>query len=334
LTSNDVVRPKRSECPEQPDLCGKAIYKLGTTGVKISLPQLNLSALESLYSRAYNGQHSLPGGPAHERPTQQAHMILNQELLHNKTGLTIVETGCAAGYTLYNVRELASNGGKIICFEPDADFTEELTATFQSASKATIGLSTEHRQQFFNSDQLAPASVDLFMSSHAVEHLVEPCPWLAALMKVLKPGGLVFTEVPLEYDDPDQNITRGLFHMMYFNVQSWRSMMLQAGFEEIELNKGRSIFRLPLPKTVAKRRKALPKKHKEECTDTPSPWMVYHGMVCADNAYMFINRCNADLATNPLREEWIANKYCQLSCWVNGNGYPGDDCSSTQALAR
>lgn len=184
-------------------------------------------------------------------------MVLKQASLHNKAGLTVVEMGCGAGYVLYNVRQLASNGGKLICFEPDADFTKTLAETFDSAKSSTTGMRTEHKRQFFDGDELEPASVDVFMSSQSVEHLVDPCPWLLALQRVLKPGGLVFTEVPNEYEDPEKNVTRGLFHMMWFNQEVWAKIMVQAGFEEVELTTVqppttkwgmavRSIFRKPL----------------------------------------------------------------------------------------
>jgi len=256
LSSSDVARSKRAECAKYPKFCGRSIYKLPTTGLKITLPPMPIPDLVSLYEQAYNGQAKL-NGPTDWRPTQQAQMVLKQASLQHKTGLTVVEMGCAAGYVLYNVRQLASNGGKLICFEPDADFTKTVAKTFDLAKSSTTGLSTEHKRQFFDGDQLEPASVDVFMSSQAVEHLVDPCPWLSALQRVLKPGGLVFTEVPNEYDDPDKNVTRGLFHMMWFNEQVWAKIMLQAGFEEVELTTVkppttkwgmavRSIFRKPL----------------------------------------------------------------------------------------
>jgi len=186
--------------------------------------------LTSLYSRAYNAQADL--GKSNWRPMQQAQMVLGQASLQHKTGLTVVEMGCAAGYLLYNVRQLASNGGKLICFEPDADYTQALASTLNSAKSSASGLSTEHKHQFFPSpdgDGLARASVDIFMSSHTVEHLADPCPWLSALHRVLKPGGLVFTEVPMEYND--QSVS---WHMMWFHEQSWASMMIQAGFEKVQ----------------------------------------------------------------------------------------------------
>lgn len=258
LPTSAIVRSgsDRSECPKYHEFCGKAIYKMPTTGIKISLPAISLADLASLYEEAYDGQMHITG-PDDWRPTQQAQLIIRQASLQHKTGLTIVEMGCAAGFLLYNMRHLAGNGGKLICFEPDRSYSWKLATTLKSAKKHQPGLSTEHRLQFFDGDQLAPNSVDVFMSSHTVEHLADPCPWFSALQKVLKPGGLVFTEVPMEYNDPEQRITRGLFHMMWLDETSWAKAMEQAGFERVEISTVRppftrfgvavrSIFRKPL----------------------------------------------------------------------------------------
>jgi len=252
LPSSAIVQSERLECARYSQFCGRSVYKLPTTGLKITLPPMPLDDLSALYAKAYGGQAPL-GGPEDPRPTQQAEMILKQSSLQKKTGLSIVEMGCAAGFLLYNVRQLASNGGKLTCFEPDADYADDLKATLTNASSSTKGLSTEHRREFFTGTELEPESVDVFMSSHAVEHLVDPCPWLSALKKVLKPGALVFTEVPIEYNNPDKNWTNGLFHMMWICDSAWGSMMRQAGFEEVELKTVhhqwglavRSIFRKP-----------------------------------------------------------------------------------------
>lgn len=40
--------------------------------------------------------------------------------LKNTTGLNVVEVDCGAGYLLYNLRSLASHGGKLTCFEADS----------------------------------------------------------------------------------------------------------------------------------------------------------------------------------------------------------------------
>jgi hypothetical protein len=62
------------------------------------------------------------------------------------------------------------------------------------------------------------------------------------------------------------------------------------------------------------------------CTDIRDAWMVNNSESCTTWTWMYVNRCNAVSTINPQRERWITNKYCQQSCWSNGNGYDGDDC--------
>lgn len=48
-------------------------------------------------------------------------------------------------------------------------------------------------------DALSSGSVDVFTSSHVLEHVSDPCEWLAEVWRLLRPGGIVFTELPIQY---------------------------------------------------------------------------------------------------------------------------------------
>eukprot|EP00966_Prymnesium_polylepis_P086568 2003486-Prymnesium_polylepis.1 len=50
--------------------------------------------------------------------------------------------------------------------------------------------------------------------------------------------------------------------------------------------------------------------------------MSRNGKQCTTWSWAYTNRCNSFAA-------WREAKYCQLSCFVNGNGYPGDVCCTT-----
>lgn len=227
-----IVRPSREECWQGTHaFCGRKIYKLPTTGLKITLPMMTAGEVSDLYRNSYSGQAHL-GSPQDWRPVQQAQFIYGAGL-SGRTGLNVVEMGCAAGYTLYNVRGLSRGGGSLTCFEADPDYKWPVTATFAGA--AAEGVRFELKAQLFDGSGLEANSVDLFMSSHTVEHFADPCLWTAALHRVLKPGGLVFTEVPQEYFDPEHRQTRGQFHFLYFSQQVFAAMMTQAGFEQVKI---------------------------------------------------------------------------------------------------
>merc|ERR1719424_2813962 len=235
MTSAMQVRSKRPECNKWDKFCDKAVYELPSTGLKLTLPIMTQEDLSYLYSHDYKGQ-MLIESPTHWRPTQQAQMILDSHLSAgmNHDGLNVVEMGCAAGWVLYNVKELARNGGKLTCFEADPHFHTKLNETFKRAERETSGLRTEIIPRLFTPGMLAENSVDIFTSSQTLEHFADPCPWLAEMYRVVKPGGLIFTEVPEQDKDPAAGLTRGQFHLIYFKEATFNKMMSNPGFERMK----------------------------------------------------------------------------------------------------
>eukprot|EP00971_Amphidinium_carterae_P136553 2705564-Amphidinium_carterae.1 len=65
-------------------------------------------------------------------------------------------------------------------------------------------------------------SIDVFASSHVVEHIANPCHFTAGLYRALKPGGIAFTEVPNQYQDPVMGMSRGNLHLLYFGLQAFK----------------------------------------------------------------------------------------------------------------
>eukprot|EP00746_Dinoflagellata_sp_MGD_P035261 gnl/MRDRNA2_/MRDRNA2_184297_c0_seq1.p1 gnl/MRDRNA2_/MRDRNA2_184297_c0~~gnl/MRDRNA2_/MRDRNA2_184297_c0_seq1.p1 ORF type:complete len:415 (+),score=79.99 gnl/MRDRNA2_/MRDRNA2_184297_c0_seq1:132-1247(+) len=232
MRAEHLIRPVRPECKRHKEFCNKSVFKVQPTGLKITLPLLTSAELASLYSKAYAGQANFSGA-GDWRPTQQASMI-KQGRSENETGLTIVEMGCAAGYLLYNLRQQASHGGQLKCFEADPHQHQRLNKTFRDAENNTPGLTTEVIPTLFDPNKLQSNSVDIFLSSHALEHMPDPCLWMAGLKTVLKPGGIIFTEVPAEYNDPENDAVHGQYHLLYFNETVFQKMMHGAGFKEIQ----------------------------------------------------------------------------------------------------
>mmetsp|Transcript_5793 Transcript_5793/g.8883 ORF Transcript_5793/g.8883 Transcript_5793/m.8883 type:complete len:239 (-) Transcript_5793:169-885(-) len=56
------------------------------------------------------------------------------------------------------------------------------------------------------------------------------------------------------------------------------------------------------------------------CDDVPTPWMASNGKECA-TSNLIDTKCNKN-------DNWTTKKFCQLSCFNAGNGYPGDVCCS------
>jgi len=222
---------QRPECSKYREFCGKAVYDLPSTRVKMTLPVMTEVELSELYTGPYNGEWY------RGEPAEQAKVVLDAHANADSsdTGLTVVEMGCGSGLALYNLRHLAAKGGKLICFEPDASNHASLKETLTQAKENVKGLEFQLIPSFFSSGALLAKSVDIFTSSHTLQRFADPCPWLAEVSRVLKPGGLVFTEVPDQDVDPGLGVSRGgQFHLLYFNTTTLDQMMTNAGFQPVK----------------------------------------------------------------------------------------------------
>lgn len=88
------------------------------------------------------------------------------------------------------------------------------------------------KQSYFHIDLYPPASFDLIVCRFVLEHVPEPLDFLKAAWLALKPGGVVFIEVP---DGADRVINRvlGSFvpeHVSYFCQSSLEAALLKQGF--------------------------------------------------------------------------------------------------------
>lgn len=55
------------------------------------------------------------------------------------------------------------------------------------------------------------------------------------------------------------------------------------------------------------------------CDDKETNWQTRKGFDCATDTVRINNKCNKD-------EKWTKKKFCRLSCYKAGKGYPGDVC--------
>jgi len=242
LSSSSVVQMVRPECCAHPaEFCDKAVYRLPSSGLVITLPPLSTASIPDLYARVPSQERN--EHLARGRAAGQVDMILHGSGgvfrrftgLAGKSGLTVVEMGCSYGFLLDAVKELA-RGGRLVCFEPDPTFHGILMGAFKTIASSFPDIQTELVKGPVDFDRLGNFSVDLFMSSHVFEHLPDPCPFLEGLWRVLRPGGHVFTEAPVQDTDPEQWRTRGVFHLMYLNQVSYDNMMRGVGFESLQFD--------------------------------------------------------------------------------------------------
>jgi len=63
------------------------------------------------------------------------------------------------------------------------------------------------------------------------------------------------------------------------------------------------------------------------CDDQETDWQIGKGLDCATDTIRIDRKCNKD-------DKWTAKKWCRLSCYKAGNGYPGDVCCDDSLFNR
>ncbi len=110
------------------------------------------------------------------------------------------------------------------------------------------------------SDQLAPASFDVAVLNHVLEHVFSPTELLASTWRVLRPGSIVVIEVPFELYTPLLARRLGDWrHVAYFSRAVMRQFLHRAGFtvDRLHLVNGcYDVRRLPVIRALACKRGA------------------------------------------------------------------------------
>jgi ubiquinone/menaquinone biosynthesis C-methylase UbiE len=114
----------------------------------------------------------------------------------------------------------------MMCFEATPGFVSQARENVRKAGAHSV----EIKQSIWNASALQKNSVDLFMSSHVLEHLPDLCTFLAELYDAMKPGGAVFTEVPNHNKAYIKKVLGGVFHLTLPTPQGFMNAMTAAGF--------------------------------------------------------------------------------------------------------
>merc|ERR1740139_125441 len=186
-------------------------------------PILTFSTMATLYKTAYTGQASLHN--THGRVLAQASFI-RDSMPFPLTNQTIVELGCAGGHLLFQFLE---DDNRLICVEADPDLHARAKRTLDKA------VSFQLVPSVFDNTTFPPNSVDFMMSSHVVEHMPDPCSFARAALKALKPGGVMFHEIPHQSRAHLKRRQEGQYHLTFLSKDSLRQSMESCGFETLAL---------------------------------------------------------------------------------------------------
>jgi 2-polyprenyl-3-methyl-5-hydroxy-6-metoxy-1,4-benzoquinol methylase len=138
---------------------------------------------------------------------------------------TVVEVGCAEGTLLLHLRKL---GWQTTGIEPDA----------QTAAAVRERTSLDVRAGVF--PEVAAPDCDLFVANDVLEHVPDPLRFLQAARAALRPGGVIFLQLPLlEKAQPDfGDLTDKVFdpqeHVFIYSRGALATLLETVEFEVLE----------------------------------------------------------------------------------------------------
>mmetsp|Transcript_49524 Transcript_49524/g.138665 ORF Transcript_49524/g.138665 Transcript_49524/m.138665 type:complete len:331 (-) Transcript_49524:87-1079(-) len=225
------VRPHK-DCDTGKALCSREVWECPNSGVFFTYPMLSPAEISDLYANSYTDQAKMTS-TSDPRIDNQYQFIVNNVLEDSKVRpqniKTIVEIGCASGFLM---AKMASVDRRMVCFEPDPDYAP-MAKTHILAAGAT---DVQVIQSPWDKTKLPPGGIDIFMSSHVLEHTADTCAFLAELYTSMNPGGVVFTELPNHTRDYVKTTFGGQFHLTLPTEKGFLNLMEAAGFKLVTMS--------------------------------------------------------------------------------------------------
>lgn len=143
-------------------------------------------------------------------------------------GRDFLDVGCNYGFAVVAASELGLNAHGI-----DIDSTAIAACKTNFADKGTFDYRT------VQDHAASGATADIIYTSEVIEHVPDPDGFVAALAKILRPGGVLYLttpdgghfRVPKQFDQWEQVIPPE--HLLYFTRRGLRAMLQRHGFTDI-----------------------------------------------------------------------------------------------------
>lgn len=189
------------------DLCGSAEHRVFATkgryglplttvicehcGLVFTNPRPSAAETEAFYHDHYWGQYKDQSAPDEKFFRRRLPKIKSmhaelQPLL--RPGMAVLEIGCSVGALLSRIRESVGDTSTVIGIEAHRGH-----AKFAREAK---GLDVREGLLHEVAPDLPPASFDLVVMNHVLEHTLSPSEVLTTVRELLKPGGHMVIEVP------------------------------------------------------------------------------------------------------------------------------------------
>ena len=185
---------------------------------------------------SYERRQVSPKAVRHDPSTQYHYRIVLGRIariagtLH---GRTLLDFGCGTGGFLLEARDAGLTPFGIELSRPTAEYvTRQFAIPVDQAPADAV--------------RTAGGLFDIIVSTQVFEHLVDPVETLCELRACLKPGGLLYIEVP-NLNDTRKRLRRGCHmddsHLFYFTAPSMTGMLRKNGFDILRVEQGLRTYR-------------------------------------------------------------------------------------------
>ena len=237
------VRSGMSRCPiceaprgprlgSHPDFAGHEIVRCRACTMIFVNPRPSVDQLAERYRETYRRDfQQYPSGEylafMDKRAVAQRAFILTH--LQVDSTSRVLDIGCAAGSLLLSFSDMTAN---LEGYEPDV--------MMANLARDRLPVSARIFNELCDPAVLPAETYDLITLSHVFEHVLDPVVFLGHLLRMTRPGGFVFIEVPNESISEVERQVRAPFrtklHLSYFNPRSLSSCATAAGGTTVKMS--------------------------------------------------------------------------------------------------
>ena len=223
-----LVREVHADCEMSNGiLCQRSVYRCADLGVFFTHPTVPANLVARLYA---NPKVHTATSPLKRVPRVLAqYQYIQEHFPQLPDRAVIVEVGCSTGWLL---RAFDGPGRTLVCFEPDASTALQANASLTVGTRSRVHVLREtFSREALEAALGAAAKINLFLSSHVLEHLPDMCKFMSTLHTKVAPGGAVFTELPNDTEERIVSTTHdSQFHLSMTTPAGWLRLMEQVGF--------------------------------------------------------------------------------------------------------
>jgi SAM-dependent methyltransferase len=203
------------------------IYKCKGCRFAFSCPLPSTDELQNYYQSGFyvksDDPSELQGRMAWANRRASSQLKLLQRFLPSHVdGLKAFEFGCSEGSMLSLLQNL---GFDVYAYEPDSRMAVLANSRLQGDGRVVNAL--------FQDEDFVQDSYDLIVSSHVLEHLLDPCNHLLSVKNALRKDGILFLEIPNQYalnnyvgiDAPKNG------HLYFYSINAIKKLLARLGFE-------------------------------------------------------------------------------------------------------